>query len=225
MAKNTGSIGEIRKKVTKTHELISTSYHEAGHVVYAILHFMLVSSVSVYQNKKLKRIEGVTYYNYPSEFDAIEDPSLLNTLLRSEVGVSYAGLIAEKSLFKSISGSNQIPMFIKDGSGTDTKSAAIIIEKYNLAPPGVKRTAYKQKLMREVQHELHNNWDAVTVIAHALFQHRKLTFADLCELLTKKTDNKKFWKEQFKNIIYFYANCQDLDEKDLKSIMAIAHKK
>jgi len=74
MAKNTGSIGEIRKKVTKTHELISTSYHEAGHVIYALLHFMLVDSVQIYEDKKLKRINGVTYYDFPIEFDTISDP-------------------------------------------------------------------------------------------------------------------------------------------------------
>src|ERR1700674_2354629 len=116
MANGTGSIAEIRKKVTKTHEFISTSYHESGHTIYALLHLMRVSSVSVFEDKKLKRIHGNTYYDYPSDFDDIQDPDLLNTLLRAEVGISYAGLIAEKTLFRSISGSRQTPMFISDGS-------------------------------------------------------------------------------------------------------------
>ena len=220
MAKGAGSIAEIRKKVTKTHEFISTSYHEAGHTIYALLHLMRVSSVSVFEDKKLKRVHGNTYYEYPSDFDEIQDPDLLNTLVRAEVGISYAGLIAEKSLFRSISGSKQTPTFISDGSSDDNKSAREVIKKYNLAPPGPKRTLYKQKLMREVQQELHDNWDAVMVVSHALFRHRRLSFSDLQELLIKKTHNKKFWKDQFKKINYFYDNSQSLDEKDLKIILS-----
>jgi len=220
MAKGSGSIAEIRKKVTKTHEFISTSYHEAGHAIYALLHLMKVTSVSVFENKKVKRIHGLTYYDYPSEFDEIQDPDLLNTLLRAEIGISYAGLIAEKTLFRSISGSRQTPTFISYGSTDDNKSAREVIKKYNLAPPGPKRTAYKQKLAREVQHELHTHWDAVMVVSHALFRHRRLSFVDLQELLTKKTHNKKFWKEQFKKINYYYDNSLNLDEKDLKIILS-----
>lgn len=219
MAKGT-AIGEIRKKVTKTHEFISTSYHEAGHTIYALLHLMRVSSVSVYEDKKLKRIHGITYYDYPNEFELIEDPDLLNILVRADVGMSYAGLIAEKTLFRSISGSTQTPMFISDGSTDDNKGAREIIKKYNLAPPGRKRAAYKAKLMREVRHELHAHWEAVTIVAHTLFRHRKLTYSDLQDLLTKKSRNKKFWKEQFKKISYFYDNNENLDEKDLKSILS-----
>jgi hypothetical protein len=220
MAKGTGSIAEIRKKVTKTHESISTSYHEAGHTIYALLHFMKVSSVSVFEDKKLKRINGITYYDFPTDLDKIQDLELLNTLVQAEVGVSYSGLIAEKTLFKSISGSQQIPMFISEGSAEDNKAARNSIIKYNLAPPGQKRSAYKQKLMRKVQSELHDNWDAVTLVAHALFSHRRLTFDDLQILLTTKSKKKKFWKEQFKNITYFYNNNEHLDENDLKSILS-----
>jgi len=220
MAGGTGSITEIRKKVTKTHEFISTSYHEAGHAIYALLHMMHVSSVSVFEDKKLKRIHGNTYYDYPTEFDQIQDSELLNTLVQAEVGISYAGLIAEKSLFRSISGSHQTPMFISDGSSEDNKAARLLIKKYNLAPPGAKRSAYKKKIVREVRHDLHSYWDAVTAVSHALFKRRKLTFDDLQELLTKKTKNKKFWKEQFKKISYFYNNNQTLDENDLKSMLS-----
>lgn len=220
MANGTGSIAEIRKKVTKTHEFISTSYHEAGHAIYALLHLMRVTSVSVFENKKVKRVHGNTYYDYPNELDEIQDSELLGILVRAEVGISYAGLIAEKLLFRSISGSKQTPMFISDGSSEDNKAARLIIKKYNLAPPGLKRSTYKRKLMREVQHDLITHWDAVTVLSHALFKHHKLSFADLQELLTKKTRNKKFWKEQFKKISYFYDNNQALDENDLKSMLS-----
>lgn len=219
MANGVGSIGEIRKKVTKTHEFISTSYHEAGHTVYALLHFMSVASVSVYEDKKLKRVHGDTYYNHPGELESIKDSELLATLIRADMGMSYAGLIAEKTLFKSISGSSQTPSFIIDGSAEDNKGAASLMTKYNLVPPGPKRAAFKKKLMREVQSELHFHWDAVTLIAHALFKHRKLRGEDVYLLLTTRSKNKKFWKEQFKKINHFYDNSDHLDEKDLKSIL------
>ena len=180
---------------------------------------MKVSSTSVFEDKKLKRIHGITYYDYPNEFEYIEDSELLNTLVRADIVMSYAGLIAEKSLFKSISGSSQTPMFISDGSTDDNKGARELIKKYNLAPPGPKRAAFKAKLMREVRGELHAHWDAITIIAHALFHHRNLNYQDLQELLTKKSRNKKFWKEQFKKISYFYDNNENLDEKDLKSMI------
>lgn len=180
---------------------------------------MKVTSVSVYEDKKFKRIHGVTYYDSPGYAEEVQDAELQNILVTAEIGVSYAGLIAEKSLFKSISGSRQIPMFIKDGSADDNKSARELIKKYNLAPPGQKRTLYKQKVMREVQRDLHTHWDAITIVAHALFRRHRLNFDDLQTLLIKKSKNKKFWKEQFKNIEYFYDNCDNLDEKDLKSIL------
>jgi hypothetical protein len=221
MAKGAATIGEIRKKVTKTHELISTSYHEAGHVVYALLHLMYVQSVVVFEHKQLKRIHGLTTYRYPSELDLVEDSILFNALLKSEIGLCYAGLTAEKYHFKSISGSDQTPLFISDGSGEDNESAAKTIVKYNLVSPGRKRYLYKQKLIRGVLSELQHNWDAVTLIAHALFKHRRLSYNDLQELLTKKSRNKKFWKEQFKKINYLYDNSETLDEKDLKSILDI----
>jgi hypothetical protein len=219
MAKGTASIGEIRKKVTKTHELISTSYHEAGHTIYALLHLMKVSSVSVYEDKKLKRIHGITYYDYPNDFDEIQDNELLLMLARADVGMSYAGLLAEKILFKDISGSSQIPMFISEGSTEDNKGAREMMDKYNLAPPGSKRTAFKAKLMRQVQNDLHTHWDAITLVAHALFRHRRITYADLTTLLTKKTIDKKFWKEQLKIVNHFYDNSDHLDEKDLKFML------
>lgn len=219
MANGVGSIGEIRKKVTKTHEFISTSYHEAGHTIYALLHLMKVGSVSVFEDKKLKRIHGETYYDHPIDFDSVKDSELLASLVKSDMGMSYAGLIAEKTLFKSISGSSQTPSFIIDGSAEDNKGAAALMTKFNLEPPGPKRAAFKKKLMREVQGELHLHWEAVTLLAHALFKHRKLRGEDVATLLITRSKNRKFWKEQFKKINHFYDNSASLDEKDLKSIL------
>ena len=220
MTTGTGTIGEIRKKVTKTHELISTAYHEAGHTVYALLHHMFVQSVCIFEDKKSKRIHGFTHYNSP-EVAKTEDLDLRNHLLINEIRLSYAGLTAEKYHFKSISGSDKFPMFLKEGSSDDTLSAAALIKRYNLAPPGRKRYNYKQKLIRQTLHELQDHWDAVTVIAHALFQHKRLNFQDIRQLLTKKTRNRKFWIQHFKEIQFIYDNADTLDEKQLKSILSV----
>ena len=220
MANGVGSIGEIRKKVTKTHEFISTSYHEAGHTIYALLHLMKIIHVAVFENKKLKRIHGETYYDHPVDFNSVKDSDMLANLVRADMGMGYAGLIAEKTLFKSISGSSQTPIFIIEGSADDNKDAAGLMTKYNLVPPGPKRAAFKKKLMREVQGELHFHWEAVTLLAHALFKHRKLSGQDVATLLITRSKNKKFWKEQFKKINYIYDNSASLDEKDLKIMVS-----
>lgn len=199
MAKNTGSIKEIRKKVTSTHECISTSYHEAGHAVFSLLCGIQVPTVYVFQNKKSKRWDGFTHYN-SVDLSCVNDLFLLNELLNIEIGIKYAGLVAEKYHFKRISGSDKFPMYWKDGSSDDTKQAAALIKKYNTVPAGRKRYAYKQKIIRQVLRELEQHWDAVTAVAHALFRKKRLYFNDLKEILIKKTSNKNFWKQQFKSI-------------------------
>jgi hypothetical protein len=217
---NKGSIADIRKKFHQTHELISTSYHEAGHTIYGLLHFMKIESVLVYEEKKSKRICGFTHYNSPNLAD-IQDPDLLNERLHVEIGLSYAGLVAEKRHFKMISGSDKFPMFLKEGSGTDISSAALLFEKFSIVEPGKKRHKYKQTLMKNIDHELIEHWDAITLVAHALFKRKKLYFHDLRSLMTKKSEHKKFWKERFEIITSFYENCGALDEFHLKYILSL----
>ena len=196
MAKG-ASISEVRKKVTKTYELITTSYHEAGHAIFALLHYMKVNSVYVFEHKVLKRIHGFTQYE---SHDPGEDDVSFIPMLEQEIGLSYAGLLAEKHHFKSISGSDQVPMFIKEGSSDDLTSIRKILQKHNLAPAGKKRYAYKNKIARQTTAILIEHWDAVDIIAHALFKHKRLTYLDLKQLLITKTSDKKFWKDKFKDI-------------------------
>lgn len=202
MAKG-ASIGEVRKKVTKTYELISTAYHEAGHTIYALLSFMRVNSVYIFEHKVYKRVHGFTQYQ---SHDLEEDHALFNTMLEQEIGLSYAGLLAEKHHYKSISGSDQIPMFIKEGSSEDLLAVRKILQKHNLAPAGKKRYLYKQKIVRKTLAALIEHWDAIELISHALFKHKRLSYNDLQELLTKKSKNRKFWKEQFKQITLTFGN-------------------
>lgn len=218
MGKNAETISEIRKKITKTHELIFTAFHEAGHTIYSLLHFMPVSSVSIFENKKLKRIHGLTYYEYPIKLELIEDSEIIDIFIKNEVGVYYAGLVAEKMLFKNISGSDQIPMFAKLGSAEDNKAAIKIIKQFNLAVPGKKRYLYKKKLCKEIVLKFLIHWDAINIVSHALFKYHQLSFDDLQNLLIKKSQNKKFWKEQFKIIKLFY-NQSNFNEKYLKEML------
>lgn len=220
MANNgAGTIGNVRKKVAYTHDLIFTSYHEAGHAVYALLYFMKIPFISVFENKSTKRVEGRCYSETYKELDNIKDPDLFAYQLRHEIGFRYAGLAAEKNHFKNISGLDTYPMFLSNGSSDDTLMAMSFIKKYNQAPPGRKRYVYKKKIIKEVSADLENHWDAITVVAHALIQKKKICYEDLKKLLTRKTANKEFWKEQFKNIDYIFANLGTVDDKYIKSIL------
>src|ERR1700677_3801876 len=192
MSKNAEPLSSVRKKVTHTHESIATSYHEAGHTIYALLHFMQVNLIRVYQDKKTKRIDGFTLYESPP-IDTIQDEILRNERIHSEIALSYAGLIAEKYQFKLHSGSDKFPSVL-NGSFCDLSEASEMIKKYQVAPPGRKRYNYKKRVIRKVTKELQQNWDAVTLVAHFLFQKKKINFLDLKALLTKKSDNKDFWK-------------------------------
>lgn len=221
MANNSvGSIGDIRKKTHQIHEFISTSYHEAGHTVYGLLRCMKIESVYMFEDKKSKRIEGFTHYNSP-ELSSIKDSTLFDERLNAEICLSYAGLAAEKHHYKTASGSDKFPLFLREGSSNDTLSASALLQKYDHIASGKKRYEYKKKLIKEVSLDLQDNWDAVTVVAHALFQKKKLYFSDLKSILTRKTKNKEFWKSQLKNISYIYDNASSLDEKELKYMLSL----
>ena len=212
-----GTIFDIRKKISRTHEMISTSYHESGHAVYSLLYGLRVSSVCIFENKKNNRIEGFCYYETPNLLK-IQDINLLYSLLNYEIGIKYAGLTAERYFFKIISGSDKFPIFLRDGSSDDTLSAAAIIRQYNVAPPGKKRYEFKKKKIKQVLQDLTNYWDDVTLLAHALFSKKKISFSDIKKLFLKKSPNKKFWKNKFKDIANVFEKNLSLDEKDLKII-------
>lgn len=219
MADNS-AIGAIRKKFHKTHELISTSYHEAGHTIYGLLHLMNIGSVMVFEDKKSKRIHGYTQYD-PSPLPKIQDSKLFNDRLHAEICLSYAGLVTEKRYFKLISGSDKLPMFLKEGSGHDTSEAAALFQKYGLCKAGRERYNYKQRLIKQINVELIEHWDAVTLIAHALFKKKKLEPTEIKKILTRKTEDKDFWKKQYKALEQMYSNSEGLDEKEQKYILSI----
>jgi ATP-dependent Zn protease len=193
----TSQINKVSKKAFRVYELISTAYHEAGHTLYALLCSMKVNHVYVFEHKIFKRIHGFTQYeSHAPEKDSVD----FIPMLEQEIGLSYAGLLAEKHHFKSISGTDQVPMFIKEGSSDDLSAIRKMLQKHNIVPAGKKRYAYKQKVARKTTAILVEHWDAVDVIAHALFKHKRLNYQDLKQLLITKTNNKKFWRDKFKDI-------------------------
>lgn len=214
------SITDFKKKAYLIQELISTSYHEAGHTIYGLLRCMKIECVYVFEDKKIKRINGFTYYNSPT-LEKIKDFTLLSDRINAEIGLAYSGLIAEKYYFKIGSGSERFPIFLRQGSSNDTYFASKIIKKYNLSPSGKKRFLFKKKIIKDVQQELQENWNAVILVAHALFKNKKLSYLELKELLTKKASNKEFWKKQFEAISYQYDNASTLEEKDFKYMLGI----
>lgn len=216
----TGSIKEFRKKITNIHELISTAYHEAGHTIYGLLHLMKIDYICIFENRKLKRIEGLTYFYSPS-LNNFNDPVLLQNILYSEICFRYAGLTAEKYYFKKISGSDKFPLFLRDWSSDDTMCASNLIRQYNVAPPGKKRYSYKKRIISETLNTLSKYWNDVTIIAHALFDKKKLNDSEVKQLLLKKSKNKEFWKKQFKIIDNIYNNNAYIDEHSYKITLSI----
>jgi hypothetical protein len=211
------SIEKIRQRIAKTHELISGALHESAHTIYALLHLMKVNHTYIFENEDLGRVHGGSNYHDPMLFDTVQDNNLLILMVRADIGMSYAGLIGEKMLFQSISGSTKVPLFISEGAFEDNKSARSLIKKFNLAPSGPKRASFKRRLMRQVQQELSSYWDDVMLISHALFKKHRLSFSDLVNILTKKSPNKIFWKEQFKKINRIHSN--QVTEAELYSLL------
>jgi hypothetical protein len=214
------NIGNIRKKCHETFELISTSMHEAGHTIYGLLHFINVGPVLVFQDKKSKRIHGLTLYD-TLKLSEINDPVLFNYRLYSEIGLSYSGLVSEKHHFKLSSGSDKLPMFLKEGCGQDLSEATALFNKYNLSEPGAKRAKHKRKIIKSIETELNEHWGDVCLVAHFLFKKNKISALELRKLLLKKSENKEFWKENFKIHDQLYNNSQTLDEINIKSILSL----
>ena len=218
MPKVPQSIADIRKKSTYIQDLVCTSYHEAGHAIFTLLHNMRVPSILLFENKSNKRIEGYCRYETPIELEDIKDQELFDYQLIAEIKIKYAGLASEKYHFKTVSGSDKFPMFLRYGSSDDTLSAAALIKQYDLSPSGKKRYNYKQKLIKDTTLLLQEHWDAVTLVSHQLFRKKKINFRQLKSLLIKKTKNPEFWKNKFKKIEFIFKNLNELDELQIKSI-------
>jgi hypothetical protein len=203
-----------RRELADTFELVMTAHHEAGHTIYGLLSFMKIPVVMAAFGTETG---GWTHYEMLDM--SIQDPKIAEYLLLSEICVSYAGLIAESMHFKKICGSDKLPMILKDGSSPDIRSASELISKHNLVPSGKPRQRYKKQLCKEIAETLEGQWEDVSLVAHSLFKKKRLTYDDLCELLTRKSIDRVFWKQQFKNIDTLMNKI--LTEKEVSTIFNI----
>lgn len=205
----------VTQKLSQDYELISTCYHESGHTICGLLNFMKISAVTV--NYTAKSVEGYTHYEIlDTNFD---DEDIVEFLKLAEISINYAGLAAEKIYYKDICGSDKFPMMLRDGSSHDILTAADLIKKFNLAPPGKKRHLFKKKVARDLKKLLEEHWDAIRLVAHALYAKKKLYHSDLKDILTKKSKNKEFWKNRFKEINLLLDSPSTIDLETVKTIL------
>lgn len=178
---------------------------------------MKVPDVSVIKNR---RISGETNYEQMTD-EQSQDPAFLDYQIKADLIINYAGLMAEKIFYQDVTGSKSFPNVLKEGIEDDIKTVAKIINVNNLAPAGRKRYLFKKKTMKEVRFLLEQHWDVVKIVAHALFEKKRLTHDELKKLVCRKSSNKKFWKKQFAYINEFVDKCKPLDNKDLKIIIPV----
>jgi hypothetical protein len=133
----------------------------------------------------------------------------------------YAGLTTEKIFYKKISGSDKFPSFLKDGSSSDTQTAAKIFKKYNFVSPGQARFVFKKKITKQISILLENYWEDIEILSHLLFQKKKITYEQIKKLLTTKSKNKFFWKDQLKKIEILYHEDTDLDDDTIRIMLSI----
>lgn len=208
---------KFNTNIGKLHEAITVAYHEAGHVLIALLFYSKISSAFL-QNIN-DDIGGITEFDLFLDFEDNNKPFLYKYLINSYICINYAGMLAEKINLKKISGADIFPKAFKYGCYEDLKEISNIIKKYNLAPPGRERAIFKNKMIKTTTALLNHYWDDVVLIAHALCKS-KITHNDVKKIL-QKSPNKAFWKAQFKKINYLHKN-NDLIDFD-KKFLAIKH--
>lgn len=210
-----------KDKLSHQFELIVTCFHESGHTITGLLNFIKISVVGVEVTEKIipDKDLGYTDFIIVCDSETTADKNLINYLLEAEILTNYGGFAAEKNFYKDICGTDKIPMIIRHGSYLDRDRVAEIIKKYNLAPPGKKRHSFKQKLFHKTQLLLEDFWADVKLIARTLFNRRRLNYEDLKKILIKKSENKVFWKQRFKDIELLF-NSSDLSEDYIYNIIA-----
>lgn len=178
-------------KTISNYEEISTCYHEAGHVIYALLSHSKVEKVEF-----LPPNEGSVYYNVPEYWNTNNKTKQL-LLIKKEVGIRYAGLLTEQILYETLHGKTKLPAYLKIGSSIDFKDVSILLNKYNVKSPGLERKKYKNKIKQKVFADLKNNWTAIAIVANILISNKEINYNSLKKVLTK---NSKKWSLVFKKI-------------------------
>lgn len=205
------------QKQSIDYSLIACAHHESGHIIVALLNLIQVSDAKI-------QIDGddstglTQFYMYKNT--DVGDRELLEILVLSDLQVAYSGLASERIYYKDICGSNRFPLHLRIGSSEDFSSAQKLIRINKLASPGKETSDLKKKLQSEIEKMLTIYWNDVKIIAHALYQRRKLYYVDLKNLLCKKQNpNSDFWKQQFKMINYIHSDNKMPEEQEVKRIL------
>jgi hypothetical protein len=199
------------KKLSREYDLIFVAHHEAAHAIVGLLRFFKVSFVST--GVENERIFGVTDFELVDEED-VESKIIQDYIIKSAIYMSYAGLVAEKILYRELCGSDNFPMVLREGSSPDITEAAALISKFNLAAPGAPRQAYKRKIIKELTSLLKEYWEDIRLVSHFLYKKKKITEEELRTLLIKKSKNKTFWKNRFKKIDFLLGQEDLPDDED-----------
>lgn len=198
------------------------SFHEAGHTLLCLLNFSRVEVVKIGIVSGLTDIQyGETTYESVFEHSKFSNSLLFNFNIHSEIAILYAGQESERHLFKECSGSNKFPFFLKNGSHFDKKQAHQLIKRYINVSAGLERAAFKKAAIKETYNTIHENWKDVQLIAHALFKSKRLFYKNLKKLLTTKSKNKEFWKNQFRAIDKIFREKEKIDAGELQVILGI----
>lgn len=196
------------------YQAVAMTWHEAAHTICGLYNFMHVYFVCIMSNK---HEDGNTLYEI-YDTDSINNKMLAKILHIYEVQTLYAGLVGEKIYYKDICGSDKFPMHLRIGSSDDIKTAAKIIAKNNLAEPGRNRFIFKKQIQNDTRNILLHYWSDIKLISHVLYRYKELEEDELKYYLTRKSDNKEFWKDRFKDIKFIY-NSDVLEEKSLKELI------
>jgi hypothetical protein len=196
-------LGEHAAKQIGEYGLIATAYHEAGHAIVGIHNFWYVSNVEILNKPRFD--EGQTLY-HDYDVNLVENNDLIRAFLLFDLQSTAAGLEAEKAYYKDITGSDRFPMHLKIGSSDDTAFISSQIRKYKLALPGNPTNLLKRRIRRETNAILMEHWESVRLVAHQLYKRKSLSFEELKFILTRKSDQKDFWKDRFSKIAIIHSD-------------------
>ena len=205
----------IAKQQANDYGLIATSYHESAHTIVGLANLLKIDNVNVIDSQ-----EGSTFYLMYQADDAKDDAVLQEILVMSEVKTICAGLVGERMYYRDICGSSKFPMHLKNGSNIDTAAISKLFRKYHLANSGKATYNLKQEIREDVEKFLIEHWEAVKVVAHALYKKKKLSFSELKYLLIRLPEDKEFWKDKFKTIKVLYDEKNDLSTKVVRNLIS-----
>jgi ATP-dependent Zn protease len=195
-------------KLARQIEVISLVWHESGHALLALLYYFKVLHITITYTQE---VEGTTSYLSLERVDLPDDIKI--AIASNEIKLLYAGMVAEQLYYKEICGSSKLPSALRDGWQNDIKQVSNIIQRYDLAAPGKKRQDLKNQAKKDAAQMMTEHWDDLKLLSHALYKKKRLTFDDLKKLLTKKSENKDFWKLRFREIDTLFQD--GIDNKEI----------